>query len=431
MKSQKGMATLLITTMLLVVSLLFSLASYKNAFYQIKRTQNEVLARQAHWLAEGGLECAFAKAVSVGGVPIDFNECDTLGLDSLSIDSATPQIITAIKLGAEIKKAIRLPGSGTSGAIKSTSNIYFAGGASMYPDPGKSAGNNKWECTALRYSNLLKVFGTIESKGLIKATPPYTGFPTTPTQSCLSSHHTTGVIGNYNIPSGLKSDFKQHPTLKPFYDLFDVPREQWLDVMYLEEFVRVGTSLPDTKPSSASLMPLPSFNGKCGAKIKDAISNKKDLIWVYGGCHLSEAELTNIDTAIANTAGVSGIILVIQDGIFSTKGSHHFKGMIFHFISSAKAYSPSETDWTLTENYSNLKGLVDYVPDTVPDIGIADVSYYQDGSFNPAGGYVMDAPDTYAVFRSSMAFIYNRDLIEEPLKKLKKIKWLEGSWHDF
>lgn len=54
MNSQKGMATLLVTSMLLVVSLLFSLASYKNVFYQIKRTQNEVLVRKAHWLAEGG-----------------------------------------------------------------------------------------------------------------------------------------------------------------------------------------------------------------------------------------------------------------------------------------------------------------------------------------------------------------------------------------
>ena len=60
MKRQKGLTTLLVTTMLLVVSLVFSLSSYKNLFYQIKRTQNEVMARKAHWLAEGGLECGFA-----------------------------------------------------------------------------------------------------------------------------------------------------------------------------------------------------------------------------------------------------------------------------------------------------------------------------------------------------------------------------------
>ena len=60
MKSQQGMATLMITSLLLVVALLFSLASYKNLFYQIKRSQNEVLAKQAHWQAEGGLECAFS-----------------------------------------------------------------------------------------------------------------------------------------------------------------------------------------------------------------------------------------------------------------------------------------------------------------------------------------------------------------------------------
>ena len=63
MKRQRGLATLLVTVMLLVVSLIFSLSSYKNIFYQIKRTQNEVMARKAHWLAEGGLECGFSKVM--------------------------------------------------------------------------------------------------------------------------------------------------------------------------------------------------------------------------------------------------------------------------------------------------------------------------------------------------------------------------------
>ncbi len=51
---QKGVATLLITAILLSIALVVTLGSYKNLFYQIKRAQNEIKARQEHWLAEGG-----------------------------------------------------------------------------------------------------------------------------------------------------------------------------------------------------------------------------------------------------------------------------------------------------------------------------------------------------------------------------------------
>ncbi len=53
-KYQQGLATLLITSILLSIALVVTLGSYKNLFYQIKRAQNEVKARQEHWLAEGG-----------------------------------------------------------------------------------------------------------------------------------------------------------------------------------------------------------------------------------------------------------------------------------------------------------------------------------------------------------------------------------------
>ncbi|GAJ71978.1 hypothetical protein JCM18904_2770 [Vibrio sp. JCM 18904] len=53
-KHQQGVATLLITSILLSVALVVTLGSYKNLFYQIKRAQNEVSSRQQHWEAEGG-----------------------------------------------------------------------------------------------------------------------------------------------------------------------------------------------------------------------------------------------------------------------------------------------------------------------------------------------------------------------------------------
>lgn len=54
-QKQIGATTLLITSILLSITLIATLGSYKNLFYQIKRAQNEVKARQVHW-AKGGIE---------------------------------------------------------------------------------------------------------------------------------------------------------------------------------------------------------------------------------------------------------------------------------------------------------------------------------------------------------------------------------------
>lgn len=52
---QRGAITLLVSSVILVVTLIFSLGSYKSIFYQIKRAQNEIEARKGHWAAEGEL----------------------------------------------------------------------------------------------------------------------------------------------------------------------------------------------------------------------------------------------------------------------------------------------------------------------------------------------------------------------------------------
>ncbi len=41
----------------------------------------------------------------------------------------------------------------------------------------------------------------------------------------------------------------------------------------------------------------------------------------------------------------------------------------------------------------------------------------------------MDAPDTYAVFNSAMDFLFNRDAIDTPLRKIRQFKWVQGSWY--
>ena len=151
MKSQQGIATLMITSLLLVVALLFSLASYKNLFYQIKRSQNEVLTKQAYWQAEGGLECAtsfiFNKESWIG-------ECDDLFGLNIFITSLTlidNRIFSHVFYGGKnishVSKEIIHP-FGMSGLFQSTSDLVLEGSIVAYPDPNKLKNNSlsEYEC---------------------------------------------------------------------------------------------------------------------------------------------------------------------------------------------------------------------------------------------------------------------------------------------
>ncbi|MFV0576337.1 MAG: hypothetical protein ACK5NC_13130 [Vibrio sp.] len=62
--NQQGAITLFVTGLLLVTSLVMTIASYKQAHLQIKQVQNQLLARKAYWFSEGGIECAFAQISS-------------------------------------------------------------------------------------------------------------------------------------------------------------------------------------------------------------------------------------------------------------------------------------------------------------------------------------------------------------------------------
>ncbi|MCG9683476.1 hypothetical protein L1D31_12940 [Vibrio sp. Isolate23] len=94
MKKQSGAALIVMTCLLLSVTLMVIMGSYKGVLYQVKRSNNEVDSRTAHWLAEGGLECAFASVSSEGLIPESLNGCqDWLGLDGLEIETGTPHKI--------------------------------------------------------------------------------------------------------------------------------------------------------------------------------------------------------------------------------------------------------------------------------------------------------------------------------------------------
>ncbi|KJF84718.1 hypothetical protein [Photobacterium phosphoreum] len=185
---QSGMTTLLITSMLLIVALLFSLASYKNLFYQIKRTQNEVLARQAHWAAEGGLECGFAEISNKSDVSTSLDKCKTV-IDgqplTLSIVTDDSKSVLTSKTDNDYKKitkTIVAGGAKSSGVIKSSADLYFNGDYRFFPDPGNLRNTTNWDCVLLRYRNNVFIHddGNLNtgfgSHDLSYTSPPYLDF---------------------------------------------------------------------------------------------------------------------------------------------------------------------------------------------------------------------------------------------------------------
>ncbi|HIF9058451.1 TPA: hypothetical protein ACX6MG_002478 [Photobacterium damselae] len=415
---QQGMSTLLITSMLLIVALIFSLASYKNLFYQIKRTQNEVLARQAHWAAEGGLECGFTKIkqeTSVTNIEDSdyFNTtCNTseLNLYVDSIDVGQYKLVSdsnLVNTRKKIQKLFTLGSNRNSGTIKATSDLIIdsdGGNSDMYPDPGMKNGSG-YECALLRYAGKVQIIGTFSNKGLDWNYPPYDGFYTGNVgsyPSCLSNYESTVInseITENNKPPIFGDDYIKDSVFDPFYDTFSVKREEWKEGVRDKSTVISGSTT-------------------CSTDIATSISSDSDRIWVVGDCDLG-SNVSEIQSKI-DSVGLAGIVLIVQDGILSIDGAFTLDALIYHFKSPESSFVPTETKW-------NLLSAGDELTSTEKSY----VAYFQNGAFHPKGGYVLDAPGLTAKFRGSLNFSFNSDVFKDAIDDLKEVKWRQGSWHDF
>lgn len=160
---QQGFATLLITSILLSVALVFTLGSYKTLFYQIKRAQNEVKSRQDHWLAEGGLECLFAyvkedisRIASV--TPDDHTELDSICKNSLKLKSLHVSDLggSAYRIHSKtqnewsnLEKIFSKSTNGGKGAIQTTSRLTTFGQLNVKPDANGGPNEaGKYDCVS-------------------------------------------------------------------------------------------------------------------------------------------------------------------------------------------------------------------------------------------------------------------------------------------
>ncbi|OBU36291.1 hypothetical protein AYY26_10465 [Photobacterium phosphoreum] len=442
---QSGMTTLLITSMLLIVALLFSLASYKNLFYQIKRTQNEVLARQAHWAAEGGLECGYSKIF----IDRDLSKLDSnlypdylyhdcvaiLGLDKIVINMISGnkkyRISSEYNLiaSSQLSKVIDLSPNLSSGTIKSTADVFIFGSATFFPpDPGEET-DEGWECKVARFKRYFVIdkTGSINNSGVGPSIEsPYVGFNPNG-KDCLVTHQSTSV-------TNLLQDFEQDSTIDPFYEFFSVDKRNWETVRDSThyQFGIINSESVENKIGSKILV---NRVIDCGNKIATQISTyNKVNIWVNGSCEIDSTGLTKIATASKNVT--NGVLILVHNGVLSINGSGDIKGVLFHF-NQPTIFSPEKKDWegliafdTLGTTPTVFNNMLDntYLSGSVPLA--TDAAYFQNGAFNFSGGQYYDLDGQMVFFYSALNLIYNRDYIERSMGAGEP-KWQQGSWHDF
>ncbi|HBV77318.1 MULTISPECIES: hypothetical protein [Vibrio] len=422
-QKQQGAATLLVATLLLVVALVITLASYKGVFFQAKRVQNEIEARQLHWKGEGRLECVLAKLVDVSSNDpnsVSYNDCDQpTNIQITRQGSSNLYTVESNENGYQVAKVLRIPGAGTLGAITSTADLFMIGSFDIKPQPVQLISTpDLYSCVAVKYSKNIYLNATSNLQTTIPTSPD---FPST--TRCASSYQTsisnpssvlklseennqldedgTQLLSENNF----KGDFYYDSDLDPFEDLFGVPKSELSSVK--KEFTVITGGF-----CSGSVCP-------CDSNIASAIEQNKSLIWVDGTCDFGHATQTlSKDTS-------AGIIVVVQNGLLGSTGSVPFNGVLYHLNT---AFTPSLSLWS---NMAESSWVASYYTASMQSSGIPVPSLFMTGAKVPDGVLIVDTPGSLAMIYASMDVAYDGKKINHALSKLYKPKWLKGSWHDF
>ncbi|EJY5650338.1 hypothetical protein OGN88_000464 [Vibrio cholerae] len=420
---QQGVVTLLITSILLSVALVVTLGSYKNLFYQIKRAQNEVKARQEHWLAEGGLECAFStikrdkdssKLTLAVSQSYFHDDCTTpLGLEKITaelIGSGSYQINSiTITRYSKHSKSVVFDSDSSKGAIQTEASLKIISEARVEIDPEKGdlpLNNGKFDCTAVRFK---KSFHYERLQGSLY---------TTNSNDCQGKTNLSQSANIYPNPSDInnaisdpvdsfQSDYKYDPSIDSFYNYFSEKKtSESLNRIKSEYNVIVLTNPMD-----------------CSTKISQAFNSGNNKVWIEGHCIIYPG------IVVQDSAGnITPRSLVVENGIFASAGSSVFDGGFYHLLDDLSIFDKNNHD--NINDYLLLKEAWDLVPVTVIDDRslIKENSVYIDrGSFFPKGGIYLDSPEGLATIKGSL----NLDFISQynPFSRPKNIKWKEGSWN--
>jgi hypothetical protein len=427
LKRETGYSTLVLTSVILLMVLVVALGSYRSIFQYFRIVEHRVMAMQQDWQVEGAIECVFAQSKVGQLFPLDVDECEA-DVGQLNITGHLVKRIHSISGFSALERHFILPSANSTGAVKASTNLILSLDASFMPDPGALDEDLNWQCTSIRYRNQFLAPSVTTFHPYQLSLTPYAGFPSSQVQQqrCADNYHSVGRSSN-----STQHDFYHDSELRPFEDLFGVDESNWFEVFANAQVGRIPLSL-DTHGAldtlSAEPLPEAQFNPDCANDIVSRIEQGNDLIWVYGGCELNEAAISNINQAISRQFNDSGIILVIHNGLLAIESQQIFQGLVMQFTSPGSALV-SFSDWQET----TLESEVSYFMAHSSNVYLQDpaqISYFQIGRFNPLGGLVLSSTNSYAVVEGQLNFQFQRDLIAKPLSHIRPTRWLFGSWGD-
>ncbi|EKO3923408.1 hypothetical protein GCS56_000647 [Vibrio metschnikovii] len=417
-RHQQGIATLLITAVLLSITLVITLGSYKNLFYQIKRAKNEVNARQSYWLAEGGVECLYAYIAQdptritglLKQVPGEVNHCkQQLQLDELQLIPLENSVyrIYARQGYAQVNKQIYSYTTGT-GAIQTNANLRLVGDFDIRPEAvGEADENGFYDCVAVRYKYQV-VFHSEASSQQSTETESEKNKPKSENGlrvldalaennselKCKAESKTSiprgqGKDFNTQDSSEFKADFVQDTKFKPFESYFGLAYST-------ENYHKVK--------SQHHVITLNGAESKdCITKLHEAFATYKD-VWVVGDCFIH-----------GSFSAPEARSLVVENGLFATNGSHVYGGAFFHMIKNPEVLS---NDWQQVPFYDAIKHLV-----------TGNVVYIDSGAFRPDGGMVFDADGMDVVINGALNLQFQSN--KESHQRSQTISLQQGSWHGY
>ena len=431
-KQQAGVATLLITSVLVLSALIVTLGTYRSVFHQIKVAQNEVQVRKAHWNAEAGLECGFTYIAEndLTAIPNDLmNHCQQSKVLTLKSDNLTPNILVSSAHYLSLNKEISFNNSSGLGAMQTNSSLEFISdhNIDITPDISLTAVGGINECVSVRF--LDSVIYKNQGGGRLKTITPTGGIPPFPTfESCqpttdINRNATIDSVGS--LPSNaFQSDFKFDPAIDTFSNYFGVSKTpENIDQIKRDYHV---IDLIDRTASPPKHIDL--FNGKyqgnkCSQAINNAFTSGKDKVWVIGDCVVYHPPINVVEP-------IPGVItprsLVIQDGIVANGNASVFDGSFYHLNDMSIYDEPASPD----VDTDLLSGLWAKVPNTIPIAGLVQSNsvYIGFASFFPKGGMFFDSVGGLSTIQGSINLDYTGEY--NPHSVPLKAKWKKGSWND-
>ncbi|WP_114786516.1 hypothetical protein [Vibrio tetraodonis] len=427
MKTQSGATSIIMTSLMMSLILVFVMTGAKGIFYQLKDSNNQIDSRRSYWRAEGGLECAYAKMLASRKLTHNFGSCiELLDLDELSVEQGRPNLIYSRSGYVTLSKAFYLPRLQIKSPITTRSTLLVNGNLKVSPHVGDRINSAEWECYSIRYAGELYAlsFATKYPTSQQVSEQNTSRIYTQVRPQCADSHFTRLAWRSEDT----QKDFRFEPEVDPFKEVFNLDRSQWFRIMSdTSRIAHVPVTLTNALPTRADLLPKPRFNHTCVSQILTLIRSFHDLIWVYGGCEILEQDIASINLAIERYLD-SGLLLVLHNGIVSISSLQPLNGLIYHLVTSENIQF---SDWSKTANDkppSRLSQTIAQLP--AAQLSKQQISYFQHGRFYPLGGLVLDAPNHYAVVNGGLSTKYSQRVTEPVARHFHSLTWVQGSWYD-